>query len=153
MNKIKSRSIAIGAGLGLVTMAGVSFAAFTATSSFTVDGATAQLAPVSIDADIVGQMWPGQLNDVNVSIYNPNPVDVRITHVNYAGVMTGITAAEGDGNPSKMDALNTTVIPAGQTVGPITVKEVVGLKASADNKAAGKAVQIKMTADIATAAK
>lgn len=153
MSNTKTRSIAVGAALGLVTMAGVSFAAFQATSSFTVEGATGQLAPVQIDADIQGQMWPGQLNDVTATIYNPNPVAVKITSASPLGFAAGNTVDAKDltGNSAAGSAVVNTEIPAKGKV-EVKVEDAIGLKATADNDSAGKVVKINMSAQIETAA-
>jgi hypothetical protein len=78
MNKITKGFAAAGLAVGLSLGAGLAFATFTTNSEPQFQAQAATIVHPNAVVNVVGDLWPGYMNDVTVTITNPNPVAVKI---------------------------------------------------------------------------
>ena len=94
MRKFVKRSIAVGAAVAVVSLAGVAYAAWTASgtgSGSAKAGTASALSTVDASASLLpsDNLYPGGTGTVVVKIHNPNSYPVKVTAINGNGAITG----------------------------------------------------------------
>jgi hypothetical protein len=94
--KLSKRAAVTSVLLGTLLVAGVAFAAWTATGTGSgyAKATTAQaLTTVDVSASTAATLYPGATGDVKLRIDNPNPYPVRVTDVAGNGAITSNAGA------------------------------------------------------------
>jgi hypothetical protein len=83
----RRRAITLGLFLGALVAAGVgSLATITTNSEPWAHGHTAKAQHPDTSTVVVGDIWPGDCNDVKLTVSNPMPKDITITGLNNTGL-------------------------------------------------------------------
>jgi hypothetical protein len=97
MRKFVKRTIAVGAAVAVVSIAGVAYAAWTASgtgSGYAKATTAAALSTVDVAATASGDLYPGGVADVVLKVHNPNKYPVKLTAINNgSGAITASNAA------------------------------------------------------------
>jgi hypothetical protein len=94
--KLSKRATVTSVLLGTLLVAGVAFAAWTATGTGSgyAKATTAQaLTTVDVSASTAATLYPGATGDAKLRIDNPNPYPVRVTDVAGSGAITSNAGA------------------------------------------------------------
>lgn len=135
---------------GLMLVAGVAFAAWTATGSgngYAKAGTISALTTVDASASTTAQLYPGGTGDVKLTVNNPNSFPVVVTAVAGNGTITsdkgsacnastGVTFTDTTG-------LSTTVAASGSAT--ITLTGKAAMSSSSDNSCQGAVFTIPVT--------
>jgi len=124
ITKSRRRVGTLAIGLAIFLGASVAFAAWTTNSEPWAAGSTATADhPVVSNAHVVGALYPGYCNDVELTVTNNNPVAVTVTGLGNQGFRNPKNSAGATDNrlldfltqADKGNALNGEVINAGAT--------------------------------------
>jgi hypothetical protein len=148
MKRMRSKTIVIGV-IGATMLAGVAFAAWTATGSGSGAAKAASATASTISAGSpTADLYPGQTaGDLYISVNNPNPYDIRFTSGSFGAVTSG--------NEADCPASNVTVdasasgltidVPAGSSGVASTIADVVSMANDAPNACQGVTFTIAVT--------
>ncbi len=149
MFKSKKRAGAIlGSAVAIVAVAGVAFAAYTATGGFDANGSTAdapQALTANADTSSIEQLYPGRCSDVRLGFNNPNDHDAVIDTTGAAYVfhaeLNGATSPllVVNNNADYASGVASLVVPAHGTAS-LLVGNLLCLSPDATNDDAGKGV-------------
>lgn len=144
----RKRAAIFGTGLAAFTVGTAALAMFTTNMQPWAPGAVATVTHPTSSAQVVGVIWPGDCNDVEVTVNNSMPKGITITDVGNTG-FRGVsdTAASQNGNANRLedfltqanvaDALDGKTVPANDSR-TFTIPNAVCLSAQADDARQGK---------------
>ncbi len=148
MQKSKFRGAVVGTSVGLIAFGSVASAAFLASGELNASVKAGTVQSMNVTAVVEEALYPGYLSDVTLTFTNPNPVETRITTVDFSkfvgdSQLTPYLLAEQKllvnplNNAGNMRPL---AIAPGATV-KVTLPDAIGLKALTPNALAQKAIQ------------
>jgi hypothetical protein len=135
---------------GLVLVAGVAFAAWTASGSgngYAKAQTVQSLTTVDASASTTAQLYPGGTGDVKVTVSNPNSFPVTITGVSGNGTITSDKGAACNASTgvtfTDTTGLSNSVAASGSTT--ITLSGKAAMSSASDNSCQGAVFTIPIT--------
>src|SRR5437764_10008444 len=151
MRKFSKRATVGAVFAGVMLLAGVAFATWTATGSGSASSKAASLqglTTVTTATSATASLYPGQTTgSLHIDVHNPNPFDVDLTEVSWTNGANPTANDSGDANclNSSVSLNNSspyTVPSGGQTIaansdGSIDVPSAVSMASTADTSCQG----------------
>jgi hypothetical protein len=143
MQKSKFRGVVVGTSVGLVAFGSVASAAFLASGELNAPVKAGTVVEMETEVVVPTNLFPGYLEDVTITVTNPNPVETRVTKVTFShwetsvpGLAQWLVAAPSlalNGQNPTTGALPPLVLKANETKS-VTLENAVGLAANTPNQ-------------------
>ncbi len=90
MQKSKFRGVVVGTSLGLVAFGSVASAAFLASGELNAPVKAGTVQQMETEVVVPNDLYPGYLEDVTITLTNPNPVQTRVAKVTFSRWETSV---------------------------------------------------------------